>query len=73
MAAVTPLTRLNLANCDVHGPGLEHIAGLIRLAELKSLKTLRLTRSKQANLQSWTDTAIEQLRTTRPDLTLDVK
>ncbi|MFM9196659.1 MAG: hypothetical protein ACKOWG_13140 [Planctomycetia bacterium] len=48
-------------------------SGLTRLADLKSLKTLRLTRSKQANQQSWTDAALEHLRTQRPDLTLDVK
>lgn len=48
-------------------------SGLMRLAGLKSLKTLRLTRSPQAKAQTWTDAAIEHLEKTRPDLTLDVK
>lgn len=34
LTGATTLTRLRLANCDVHGPGLRHIAGLTKLESL---------------------------------------
>ena len=46
--------------------------GLMRLAGLKSLKRLRLTRSPQVKSQTWTDAAIEHLEKARPDLAIDV-
>jgi hypothetical protein len=55
------------------GPSKLTDAGLLRLAELKSLKTLSVARAKKAKAPGVTDAGIESLKKARPDLTIDVK
>lgn len=48
-------------------------AGLLKLKDVKSLKTLSVTRSKNSKQPGVTDAGIDAIQKARPDLTLDVK